>query len=168
MKVVIADASPINYLILIDCIDVLRRLYGIIVIPPEVLSELTAEGAPEVVRSWMEERPDWIEVESAPEGMPIYAVLDAGEAAAIRLALAEPGSLFRSEFDEPDCLFLIDETEGRSVASRLRIPNTGTLGVLLEAARNGFVDLRLALDDLQRTNFRVRQSLIAQILADRR
>jgi predicted nucleic acid-binding protein len=76
VKVVIADASPINYLILIDCIDVLRRLYGIIVIPPEVLSELTAEGAPEVVRSWMEERPDWIEVESAPEGMPIYAVLD--------------------------------------------------------------------------------------------
>lgn len=135
MKVVAADASPINYLILIDCIDVLRRLYGRIVIPPEVLRELTAEGTPMAVRSWIRERPDWIEVESAPEGTAIDVVLDEGEAAAIRLALAEP-----------DCLLLIDEADGRAVASRLRIPNTGTLGVLIEAARVGFVELRSALD----------------------
>jgi predicted nucleic acid-binding protein len=120
MKVVVADASPINYLILIDCIDVLRRLYGRVVIPPEVLSELTAEGAPMTVRSWIRERPEWIDVESAPERISIDAVLDAGEAAAIRLALTKR-----------DCLLLIDESEGRAAASRLRIPNTGTLGVLL-------------------------------------
>jgi predicted nucleic acid-binding protein len=39
MKVVIADASPINYLILIECVDVLRRLYGRVMIPPEVLND---------------------------------------------------------------------------------------------------------------------------------
>jgi len=151
MKVVVADASPINYLILID---LLRRLYGRIVIPPEVLNELTADGAPIAVRSWIETRPDWIEIEAAPEGIAIDVVLDAGEAAAIRLALAEP-----------QCLLLIDESEGRSVASKLGIPNTGTLGVLLQAAREGFVDLKPALDNLQRTNFRVSRSLIAQILS---
>jgi predicted nucleic acid-binding protein len=155
MKVVVADASPINYLILIDCTDVLRRLYGRVVIPPEVLGELTAEGTPLTVKSWIRARPGWIEVESAPEGTTIDAILDAGEAAAIRLALAEP-----------DCLLLIDESEGRSVASRLGISNTGTLGVLIEAARDGLVELRPALENLQRTNFRVSQSLIAQILAD--
>jgi predicted nucleic acid-binding protein len=42
--VVVADASPINYLILIECIDVLRVLYGRVVIPVEVFSELTADG----------------------------------------------------------------------------------------------------------------------------
>jgi predicted nucleic acid-binding protein len=153
MKVVVADASPINYLILIECIDVLRGLYGRVVIPPEVLNELTAEGAPRAVKSWIRMRPDWIEIESAPEGAILDAALDAGEAAAIRLALTQP-----------DCLLLIDESEGRAVATRLRIPNTGTLGILLEAGREGFVDLRVALENLQRTNFRVSQSLIAQIL----
>jgi predicted nucleic acid-binding protein len=153
MKVVVADASPINYLILIDCIDVLRRLYGRVIIPPEVLNELTAEGAPPAVKLWIQTRADWIEVESAPDGTTIDAVLDAGEAAAIRLALARP-----------DCLLLIDDAEGRSVASKLRIPTTGTLGVLIEAARDGLVELKPALENLQRTNFRVTQSLIAQIL----
>jgi len=42
MKVVVADTSPVNYLVLIDCIDVLRRLYARVVIPDEVLSELTS------------------------------------------------------------------------------------------------------------------------------
>ncbi len=40
MSVVVADTSPINYLVLIDCIDVLRQLYGTVLIPFEVLSEL--------------------------------------------------------------------------------------------------------------------------------
>jgi predicted nucleic acid-binding protein len=153
MKVVVADASPINYLILIGCVDVLRRLYGRVVIPPEVLNELAAEGAPPTVKSWIRMRPEWIETESAPAESVIDVVLDAGEAAAIRLALTQP-----------DCLLLIDESEGRAVAARLRIPNTGTLGVLMEAAREGFVDLKVALENLQRTNFRVSQALIAQIL----
>jgi predicted nucleic acid-binding protein len=154
MKVVVADASPINYLILIDCIDILRRLYGRVVIPSEVFSELTAEGAPATVQLWIRTRPDWIEVATAPEGTALDAVLDSGEVAAIRLALAEP-----------DCLLLIDESAGRSVASRLGIRNTGTLGVLLEAAREGLIDLSAALVSLQQTNFRVSRLLIAQILA---
>ena len=155
MKVVVADASPINYLILIDCIDVLHSLYGWVVIPTEVLDELTADGAPAMVQSWIRTRPDWIEVESAPEGTILDLMLDAGEAAAIRLALAEP-----------DCLLLIDELEGRNAASKLQISTTGTLGVLVEAARVGLIELRSALENLQRTNFRVSQALIAQILTD--
>jgi predicted nucleic acid-binding protein len=110
MKVVVADASPINYLILIDCIDVLHALYGRVVIPTEVLDELTADGAPATVRSWIRTRPDWIDVEPAPEGIILDLILDAGEAAAIRLALAEP-----------DCLLLLDESEGLKAASKLRI-----------------------------------------------
>lgn len=46
MKVVIADTSPINYLILIDGIEILPRLYGRISAPLEVLAELTDPEAP--------------------------------------------------------------------------------------------------------------------------
>ena len=38
--VVIADTSPLNYLILIGHVDVLKELYGEVVIPRAVLVEL--------------------------------------------------------------------------------------------------------------------------------
>jgi predicted nucleic acid-binding protein len=37
MTVVVADTSPLNYLILIEAIDLLPRLYKSIIIPAEVL-----------------------------------------------------------------------------------------------------------------------------------
>jgi len=39
MTVVIADTSPLNYLVLIGQIELLRRLYGKVLIPTEVLAE---------------------------------------------------------------------------------------------------------------------------------
>lgn len=50
MKVVIADTSPlINYLVLINAIDPLPRLYGRVLIPNEVFQELQEQGAPQPV-----------------------------------------------------------------------------------------------------------------------
>jgi len=40
MTVVVADTSPLDYLILIEAIDLLPQLYGRIIIPTEVLDEL--------------------------------------------------------------------------------------------------------------------------------
>jgi len=134
MKVVVADTSPINYLVLIDCVEILRRLYARIVIPQEVLNELIAEGAPPQVAAWIQNQPDWIDVRPAPLDGWLRPEsnewdLDPGEAAAIRLAMAEH-----------DSLLLIDEAAGRALASRLGVVNTGTLGVLVAAARDGLVD----------------------------
>ena len=44
--VVVADTSPINYLVLIAQIDILARLYTRILIPPAVLAELKHPLAP--------------------------------------------------------------------------------------------------------------------------
>lgn len=41
MTVVIADTSPLNYLLLIGEIAILPSLYGQVFIPPEVLAELS-------------------------------------------------------------------------------------------------------------------------------
>jgi predicted nucleic acid-binding protein len=156
--VVVADTSPVNYLVLIDCIEVLRVLYGRIVIPSEVFGELIAEGAPVAVASWIRSQPEWIEVrraqQKAPPPIAIDGNLDAGEEAAIRLALIEPGSLL-----------LIDESAGRAVADKLGLPNTGTLGVLLSASKTVLVDSSVSLHKLQQTNFRMSQSLIDKLLA---
>jgi predicted nucleic acid-binding protein len=58
MKVVIADTSPLNYLILAGAIEVLPRLYGRVVIPDVVLAELTNEDAPMEVAEWAAMAPE--------------------------------------------------------------------------------------------------------------
>lgn len=44
MKVVVADTSPLNYLVLIGQVDVLSQLYGEVLIPDIVAQELCAAG----------------------------------------------------------------------------------------------------------------------------
>ena len=80
--IVVADASPINILIRIELVDLLPRLFGSVLIPPEVQSELMHERTPTPVRSFAQTLPSWIEVRTAIniESIP---PLDAGEEAAI-------------------------------------------------------------------------------------
>lgn len=49
---IVADTSPLNYLILIDAVGVLEPLYGGVIIPQEVRTELTDGAAPPAVRVW--------------------------------------------------------------------------------------------------------------------
>ena len=46
MTVVVSDTSPLNYLVLIGEIDLLRAIYGRVVIPDAVLLELRDAGSP--------------------------------------------------------------------------------------------------------------------------
>lgn len=155
MTVVIADTSPINYLILIGEAEVLHRLYQRLVIPEVVFTELVDEGAPAIVRNWMRNYPEWLEIRNVPVLSSGLLELDAGEAAAISLAESES-----------DVLLLIDEKAGRLEATRRGIPNTGTLGVLRKAAMDGVIDLPAALDRLRLSNFRVSKALLAELLME--
>jgi predicted nucleic acid-binding protein len=142
MTVVIADTSPINYLVLIGEIE-------------DVFVELIDDGAPPEVRAWTTHHPGWLEIRRAPGRDPSLMDLDAGEGAAI--AMAEM---------ESDVLLLIDESAGRLEASRRGIPNTGTLGVLRAAAMERLIDLPSVLDRLSTTNFRVSKALLFDLLAE--
>jgi predicted nucleic acid-binding protein len=61
MTVVVADTSPVNYLVAIGEIGILRQLYHRIVIPEQVFIELTDEGAPREAPEWTAQRPEWLE-----------------------------------------------------------------------------------------------------------
>ncbi len=156
MNLVVADTSPINYLVLVDAVQVLPRLYGRVAIPAEVVFELAAAGAPSPVRAWATQLPEWIEIRQAPVAKDsTLSHLDEGERSAILLAESEP-----------DALLLIDEAAGRREASRRGIPNTGTLGVLRAAAIEGHVDLPEAISRLAETNFRASKALLDELLAE--
>jgi predicted nucleic acid-binding protein len=121
MTVVVADTSPLNYLVLIGQIEILQVLYGTVLLPSEVLAELADSGAPSEVSAWIRTQPEWIRVRTAQadQNDPALQQIDPGERAAILLAQ-----------EEPDVLLLIDDAAGRAEADRRHIPNTGTLGVL--------------------------------------
>ncbi len=60
--IVVADTSPLNYLIQIQCEHVLPRLYGNVVVPPGVIEELRSSKAPPGVKSWVNALPEWLEI----------------------------------------------------------------------------------------------------------
>lgn len=77
---VVSDTSPLNYLILIQRINLLPQLYTLVLIPRSVLEELNAPETPDLVRTWGVGLPDWLEVSrdvAAPD--PDLSQLHAGE-----------------------------------------------------------------------------------------
>ena len=152
--IVVADSSPLNYLILLEQTALLHRLYGRVLIPEAVAVELRAERAPQPVQEWISRPPTWIEIiqVSDSEVASVASDLDRGERAAI--ALAE-----RVRAD----LVLIDEADGRIEAARRSFRVTGTLGVLRAAAGEGLIDVRSVLDRLATTSFYADEQLLARL-----
>ena len=50
--IVVSDTTPLNYLLLIDAIDVLPALFEQVYVPPSVIVEMTRLKTPNVVRQW--------------------------------------------------------------------------------------------------------------------
>src|SRR5215469_13718543 len=53
MQAIIADTTPLNYLVLIKAVEILPKLYGGVLIPPAVKAELAHSNTPEQVRAWV-------------------------------------------------------------------------------------------------------------------
>jgi len=156
--IVVADTSPLNYLVLIAEIEVLPALYPRVVVPAVVCKELGREGAPGIVRAWILRPPQWLET-MEPAGQPdldlIHARIHVGEREAILLAQ-------ELKADE----LIIDDLAGRREAERRHLRVTGTVGVLRAAARIGIINLKDALDRLRMTNFHMSQKLYDQLIAE--
>jgi predicted nucleic acid-binding protein len=154
--IVVADTTPINYLILIEEIDVLPKLYGRVIILRAVSEELLRSRAPLKVQEWMKQPPYWLEVLSPTVVVDAkLAKLDAGERDAI--ALAEELSADQ---------LIVDELLGRREAERRSLPVIGTIGVLREAAEMSLLDLRSTFERLRQTSFHVSPAILASLLND--
>ena len=152
--VVVADTCPINYLILIAQIDLIKQLYTRILIPPAVLAELKHPVAPKPVRDWADSAPEWVKILS-PKSRLILAQLDLGETEAIALATEVHAEVV-----------LIDEQAGRQEAVRRGLKVAGTLSVLDEADQAGLVIFD-AIAELRKTSFRVSQAVLSEIRGKR-
>jgi predicted nucleic acid-binding protein len=156
--IVVADTSPLNYLIEIECDHVLPALYNRLLLPSAVMQELRHLRAPSSVKAWLNSVPDWIEL-CDPPAMPdpTLGFLHEGEREAIQIAEQRHADLI-----------LIDERRGSLEAGRRGLIATGTLGVLLSAGKAGLIDPltaygRLASETTFRTSASLERAFIALI-----
>jgi len=135
--IVISDTSPITNLIRINRIDLLKALYGTVIIPAEVKYEI--EFLPENKLAFTQL--DWIVVREFSDRKlfgELVKTLDRGESAAIVLALETKADAI-----------LIDETDGRFEARNRGLQVIGLIGVLLKAKDMGYIpSVKTELDRL--------------------
>ena len=121
--IVVSDTSPITALLTVGKSDIIRTLFGEVLIPPCVQHELL-QGH-HVLPPWLRT----VEVHNADHVRRFLDLLDAGEAEAIVLA----------EETHADML-LIDERKGRRIAAAEGLHVIGLLGVILLAKRRGIIE----------------------------
>jgi predicted nucleic acid-binding protein len=128
--IVVADASPLIALSRVSRLELLRQMFGTLIVPEAVWNEVTAvapgrAGVAEILHSsWIQHVP----VKDAGLVRLLRQNLGAGESEAIVLAREIQADVL-----------LIDERLGRSAATRLGLTITGLVGVLIEARRSGLL-----------------------------
>ncbi|MDJ0583374.1 DUF3368 domain-containing protein [Crocosphaera sp.] len=153
--IIISDTSPLCYLILIDCIEVLPILYEKVIIPQAVYQELQAEATPKVVKKWIQNHPDWLVIRNIMNASDSQlAQLDKGEREGIILAEEMNANLL-----------ILDDKLARTIATQRGLKIIGLLGILLDAARNNLIDLPTKVNQLQETSFFVSPKLLQSILS---
>jgi predicted nucleic acid-binding protein len=143
--IVVADTSPLNYLIRLGVPEVLQEIYGRVLVPNAVIVEMQHPEAPPDVRVWASAPPVWLEKRQAQQiDRSLAPELGTGEREAISLAIE-----VNADF------LLIDERAGREAAEARRLEVAGTLAILLQASLRGHVDFHEALRQLRTFGFRI-------------
>jgi predicted nucleic acid-binding protein len=158
--IIIADTTPLNYLVLIGEVEILKALFGNIIIPQAVFDELRRDRTPQPVKDWIDSQPPWLEVKRPSRELDDVAKsLGSGEREAIALAI-----------DLDADTILLDDKRAKSEARLRNIRVITILNILEAAAERDLLDLPDAIERLRRTNFYMpADELVEQVLErDRR
>jgi len=154
--IVVSDTSCISNLLIINELDLLRKIYSQIFIPPAVYNEILAleKGSKDLnyfkSQEWIISKTDFTKNISL---LPPKNI-DPGEAEAIDLAI-----YLKAE------RLLIDERKGSVLAKELGITTIGLLGILKIAKENHLIlSVKKLLDQLIENNFWISNELYHIVL----
>jgi predicted nucleic acid-binding protein len=151
-SIVVADAGPLHYLVLVDCAGILEKLFDQMLVPSAVRDELLQLNTPEIVKAWIRRPPPRLKVERVTNVQPIHG-LHPGESEALQLALQAKAAGV-----------LMDDLDGRKAARRLGLSVVGTVGLLERAAEKELIKLPDAVARLRQTNFFIAPEVLNQVL----
>ena len=156
---VVCNATPLIYLAKIGKIDLLRKVFGEVIIPEEVRAEVVEKGKLLGERdAYMIENAigeGWIKVLRA-EPIEVPIELEAGEVAVLSLA---------KKLKVEDAL--IDEASARTAARLMGLKPRGTIYVLLKALEIKKLDLNdflNVLEELVKHGFRLKEEVYLEAI----
>jgi uncharacterized protein len=165
MRVVVADASPLVALSLIDRLNLLEKLFNSVQVVQAVMDEVLTDRftiSEAAIRTAIEQA--WLEtVDASMASADAFDLkqqmgwkqLDAGEAQSIAYA----ASLTQQT------LLLMDERAGKQLSDELGLATLGTAGILLAAKSRGLITLvRPELERLHQAGFWLSPSIMRQVL----
>jgi predicted nucleic acid-binding protein len=156
--IAVSDASPLIALARIGRLNLLKSLFGRVLIPDAVYQEVVVSGTGLPGANEVRDA-EWIETYSGPDAVSYLAAesarLGEGEAATIRLAKQLSADIA-----------ILDDAKARRVALAAGLTITGSIGILELGFRRGLVkDLRTAYVDLLRQGIRFDLGLLRESLA---
>ena len=159
--IVVSDTTPIISLLKMDRLPLLHSLFGSVCIPFAVFEELTGNPKYQEEVSVLRES-DFVQVEEVANAGDVQAIkndgLDIGESEAIVLAKQLSADIL-----------LMDEAKGRLVAFRHGLQIMGTVGILLQAFKDGFLSYHEAVDcvfSLRRNHRRISENLLMDLMKE--
>lgn len=144
-KTIIADSSCLILLDKIEELELLKYLFGKVIITSIIAEEFGVA------------LPDWILIKDAVNKNYqniLELSVDKGEASAIALAV-----------EQTDCLLILDDQKARKLAAELKLKYTGTIALLVEAKLKGYIkSVHPILNKIRKTNFHLTPELEKKLL----
>ena len=152
MRKVVVNTTPLIALSHVGQMDILKKLYGEIIIPKAVYRELSVKTE-STCKKAVDRSLEWIRVENIKNQMAktMYKT---------QLHDGEVEVMILSKEIAADVV-IIDDANAKKHAKYLGLPVTGTLGVLIKAKREGLInELKPILYQMTENGIYISQSLI--------
>lgn len=159
--IVISDTTPVTSLLKADRLELLRELYGTVLMPEAVYKELT-ENPVYIKEAEIIKKTHFLSVARVENTTSVNILraitgLDAGESEALILYGEQRADLL-----------LMDERKGRSVAKQLNIMFMGTVGILMLAFDKNLLqaeEVNLCLDSMITNGIRLDKKICNMVMS---
>ncbi len=158
--IVVSDATPLITLMKAQQLNILNKLFGDVIIPGAMYQELTSNEL------FSEEA---ILIQTSPFIRVVY-IENANAVSILRRAagldLGESEAIVYADEKQAD-LLLMDEYQGRRVATDIGLKIMGSIGVLVNAFREGILsshEAEAALERIRKANRHISERLIQDAL----
>jgi len=152
--IVVADASPLISLAILDRLDILNQLFDEVYIPVAVYHEITVNNKMHSQKLEDYARMRTYQVQDKIAVQKLLKKVDIGEAEAIVLAT-----------ENNITGILIDERKGRKISKTYGLLPIGAIAILLSAKKRGLItEIKPDLDQLVLSNRRISKKLYEKAL----
>ncbi len=156
MRKVIVNSTPLIALCHVNQLNILKELYGEVIIPRAVYDEISVKKD-SVCKKIVDESLEWIHVQKIQNVMAkamFKSQLHDGEVEVMILAKEQNADVV-----------IIDDQNAKKYAKYLELPVTGILGILIKAKQVGYIpELKPLLDVMVQNGIYIKNSLIEHCL----